>query len=220
MRDFWVGQLRVTHPCATPHRNGAFDLHVLSTPPAFTLSQDQTLQKWLISSHQPLRVCSGISVKAGPQPQGLRSLEPWLELICSRRTSSSRVRPLVSGLRKTHCLHSTVKEPGFNQGFSNERPRTKRREVYIPIINLSSLKTRDGDRILCWRSGLDSGSRCFYEISSSQARVQVKKYPERCSQARENRPGHRGIRIYGTLPIDVLQVAASELGVIKSADST
>ena len=34
---------RVTHPCATPWRTRAFDLHVLGMPPAFVLSQDQTL---------------------------------------------------------------------------------------------------------------------------------------------------------------------------------
>ena len=38
---------RVTHPCATlleTEASFAFDLHVLSTPPAFNLSQNQTLQ--------------------------------------------------------------------------------------------------------------------------------------------------------------------------------
>jgi hypothetical protein len=39
---------RVTHPSATRHQEQApmlpFDLHVLSIPPAFNLSQDQTLQ--------------------------------------------------------------------------------------------------------------------------------------------------------------------------------
>ena len=37
---------RATHPCATPapaKPRHAFDLHVLSMPPAFVLSQDQTL---------------------------------------------------------------------------------------------------------------------------------------------------------------------------------
>ena len=38
---------RVTHPSATNRKEqapiGSFDLHVLSTPPAFILSQDQTL---------------------------------------------------------------------------------------------------------------------------------------------------------------------------------
>ena len=35
---------RVTHPSATPALLRAFDLHVLSLPPAFVLSQDQTLK--------------------------------------------------------------------------------------------------------------------------------------------------------------------------------
>ena len=34
---------RATHPCATRGRSPAFDLHVLGMPPAFVLSQDQTL---------------------------------------------------------------------------------------------------------------------------------------------------------------------------------
>ena len=41
-----AGYPRVTHPCATLLRAEApfsFDLHVLGTPPAFALSQDQTL---------------------------------------------------------------------------------------------------------------------------------------------------------------------------------
>ena len=39
----WGRFLRITHPFATLLR--AFDLHVLGTPPAFVLSQDQTLIK-------------------------------------------------------------------------------------------------------------------------------------------------------------------------------
>ena len=38
-----AGYLRVTHPFATNHRNDSFHLHVLGMPPAFILSQDQTL---------------------------------------------------------------------------------------------------------------------------------------------------------------------------------
>ncbi len=37
-----VGDPRVPHPSATPCLRRAFDLHVLGTPPAFILSQDQT----------------------------------------------------------------------------------------------------------------------------------------------------------------------------------
>ena len=44
-----TGYSRVTHPFATNHTQqvacSPFDLHVLSTPPAFVLSQDQTLQQ-------------------------------------------------------------------------------------------------------------------------------------------------------------------------------
>jgi hypothetical protein len=35
---------RVTHPSATDTRRCPFDLHVLGLPPAFALSQDQTLK--------------------------------------------------------------------------------------------------------------------------------------------------------------------------------
>ena len=45
--QFKVGYVRVTHPCATRQPEQAlllpFDLHVLSLPLAFILSQDQTL---------------------------------------------------------------------------------------------------------------------------------------------------------------------------------
>jgi hypothetical protein len=48
-----AGYSRVTHPFATNPEEQAplssFDLHVLSTPPAFILSQDQTLRKCLIA---------------------------------------------------------------------------------------------------------------------------------------------------------------------------
>ena len=51
-RSSWAGCLCITHPFATSLAKQAwppsFDLHVLGTPPAFILSQDQTLH--LISS--------------------------------------------------------------------------------------------------------------------------------------------------------------------------
>jgi hypothetical protein len=40
-----VGRSRVTHPFAGDGLLRPLDLHVLSTPPAFVLSQDQTLQE-------------------------------------------------------------------------------------------------------------------------------------------------------------------------------
>ena len=53
----WAGYSRVTHPSAAKllqtHPEGIvqmapLDLHVLGTPPAFVLSQDQTLDKMVI----------------------------------------------------------------------------------------------------------------------------------------------------------------------------
>jgi hypothetical protein len=52
-----TGYLRVTHPCATllvSEETFAFDLHVLSTPPAFVLSQDQTLQFNILANHNSI----------------------------------------------------------------------------------------------------------------------------------------------------------------------
>ena len=40
-----VGYLYITHPFATDVRAHPLDLHVLGMPPAFILSQDQTLKK-------------------------------------------------------------------------------------------------------------------------------------------------------------------------------
>ena len=46
---YGAGRSRITHPFATLTQEQApgipFDLHVLSTPPAFVLRQDQTLYK-------------------------------------------------------------------------------------------------------------------------------------------------------------------------------
>ena len=50
------GYLCITHPFATLHKCEAFDLHVLGTPPAFILSQDQTLHCLLFLSDN-LLVC-------------------------------------------------------------------------------------------------------------------------------------------------------------------
>src|SRR3954469_17595432 len=46
---------RVTHPFAArvPRKALPLDLHVLSTPPAFVLSQDQTLQQKLALANTP-----------------------------------------------------------------------------------------------------------------------------------------------------------------------
>jgi hypothetical protein len=65
----------ITHPCAgrvSPYCYGSFsprDLHVLATPPAFVLSQDQTLQSLIRVLH----------------PEGRRGITFWLKHSQSRR---------------------------------------------------------------------------------------------------------------------------------------
>jgi hypothetical protein len=75
-----VGRSRVTHPFAG-HPGlppNALDLHVLSTPPAFVLSQDQTLQEnsMLVGSpngcravpRQRVRITRMIRSELSPKP--------------------------------------------------------------------------------------------------------------------------------------------------------
>ena len=52
-----VGYLYITHPFATGVQVHPFDLHVLGMPPAFILSQDQTLKIFLTPFVFFLKVC-------------------------------------------------------------------------------------------------------------------------------------------------------------------
>ena len=87
---FRAGHLRVTHPFATNVLLHPSDLHVLGTPPAFILSQDQTLRYfsfipsfkdmlffcspesiWFVSSFLLLLNCQGSSRPSVSQAQRL-----------------------------------------------------------------------------------------------------------------------------------------------------
>ena len=87
---FRAGHLRVTHPFATNVLLHPSDLHVLGTPPAFILSQDQTLRYfsfipsfkdmfsfcspesiWFVSSFLLLLNCQGSSRPPVSQAQRL-----------------------------------------------------------------------------------------------------------------------------------------------------
>ena len=52
-----AGYLRVTHPFATTYRSKSFHLHVLGMPPAFILSQDQTLLFFITPSIRRYFLC-------------------------------------------------------------------------------------------------------------------------------------------------------------------
>ena len=45
-------------PLASLRRGVPFDLHVLGAPPAFVLSQDQTLYKWYLITYKVLNRCN------------------------------------------------------------------------------------------------------------------------------------------------------------------
>jgi hypothetical protein len=113
---------RVTHPSATPGLPRAFDLHVLSLPPAFALSQDQTLR--LDENLKPAGHVTFDEVHHDVLPQlALRS-----NAVCTfyenvYRRSLFRPRLLQIALRgdtarKDHAVHvslssdSLVKQPG------------------------------------------------------------------------------------------------------------
>src|SRR5690606_11063767 len=84
--------LRVTHPFATlltPDGAFAFDLHVLSMPPAFNLSQDQTLQ---------FKLCVP---RTGPTPKGRNY---WIERsVLTEAPSQSAWHQFVKELRTRSC---------------------------------------------------------------------------------------------------------------------
>src|SRR5204863_1167865 len=88
-----AGCSRVTHPFAArvPRRAFPLDLHVLSTPPAFVLSQDQTLQQNLKLDNQ-----SQQTPKTGPPNNPLTGVKPiwhWQftsTLLSSQRTNTHR----------------------------------------------------------------------------------------------------------------------------------
>jgi hypothetical protein len=84
----WAGCSRVTHPFATGPRRTPFDLHVLSAPPAFVLSQDQTLHELNSSLEQTLLRLFGIRVVWFPY----------------------------TGTWRTRCLHWIPKDPGCATG--------------------------------------------------------------------------------------------------------
>ena len=71
-----VGSLRVTHPSASlivSEDTFSLDLHVLGTPPAFILSQDQTLRRveLLITERDPAH---GLFRSAADQTFGIATL--------------------------------------------------------------------------------------------------------------------------------------------------
>ena len=100
-----AGRSRVTHPFAGRGLPHALDLHVLSTPPAFVLSQDQTLQENLKA---PRTRSSRNAVSIGPRPE---SIDRDLISRCSTR------KPQLDESHRTNvtldCQTATCSPRGF-----------------------------------------------------------------------------------------------------------
>src|SRR4051812_49166152 len=90
-----AGCSRVTHPFAArvPRRAFPLDLHVLSTPPAFVLSQDQTLQQKPVEKQTPAKILTkGNCQRKNTLGTGLSST-----LLSSQRTTTHQKQPAQPG---------------------------------------------------------------------------------------------------------------------------
>src|SRR4051794_5970301 len=103
---------RVTHPFAArvPRRALPLDLHVLSTPPAFVLSQDQTLQQNLAKQTRPQH--GGLWPHISGTNHQTRKIK--LDTLLSSQKTPAHHPPPPGGLRGT----STTVHPA-----DAERPR-------------------------------------------------------------------------------------------------
>jgi hypothetical protein len=112
-----------------PIVESSFDLHALSTPPAFVLSQDQTLQRKIWPEGRILNLSSLVQVVGQTAHLRLTSVA-LLSLISSRvqTTQSATNESVLPWWQKLTCVAhcSVVKEPRF----SKPNPRTSARRVW------------------------------------------------------------------------------------------
>src|SRR3954453_7813548 len=144
---------RVTHPFAArvPRRAFPLDLHVLSTPPAFVLSQDQTLQQKPVEKQSPSnkKVAKGIQ---NPKGSGKKLLGTGLSstLLSSQRTTTHRKtnhlsrRPAPGALVQLYPRYFVSSNPGSHP---NPPPQndcegtTKQRTTSVMLISRVSVRT-------------------------------------------------------------------------------
>ena len=122
---FGAGHQRVTHPFATKNamqaKHPSFDLHVLGTPPAFILSQDQTLRKFfrlfrrylLFAYYRNRQVCLSYhssTVKVLVAPKG--------EILPLRRSLSSPLSDKTADVFSVLLYWSTPAAFSYCDGYS------------------------------------------------------------------------------------------------------
>ena len=165
---FGAGHLRVTHPSATlpPRRiqGFPFDLHVLGTPPAFILSQDQTLRKFTFRVLKP-KLCLG--------PKAFANLPITLQLLRSSQTAAEYITP------QTRCqiwerLCPALTDRATAPRFFRCRLPPKRQERILPHPqqsvksmppqNLATNQPADSTLLICWLQLCDLNQMFAYGL--------------------------------------------------------
>ena len=115
----------------------AFDLHVLSTPPAFNLSQNQTLQfksvqRFLLGRNQNLKVLFPLALHLSMNQKKSFSLPPFFAAFVNMLFCHRSVNNFFGNLQKTFC-----------EGFLKPRCFMRRgrllRSSLMPVNNFFSL---------------------------------------------------------------------------------
>src|SRR5690349_15479054 len=131
-----AGCSRVTHPFAArvPRRAFPLDLHVLSTPPAFVLSQDQTLQQ------KPGKIFTQQSKKLPEKTNNLLGTGLSNTLLSSQETSAHRNRPLIArdpAPGATPLLYPTDPTPSRTLSRSGVASRSDPTRRHAPMTGAS-----------------------------------------------------------------------------------
>jgi hypothetical protein len=109
--------LRTRAPLYSPLRAFSLDLHVLGTPPAFVLSQDQTLQLRVLARHRrPLRGGSASGASCVLRSQGMRVR--ILSLLAIQFSKTERHPPIRSEApsRALNAWSESLRTTGLRQG--------------------------------------------------------------------------------------------------------
>ena len=121
-----AGYSRVTHPFAArvPRRAFPLDLHVLSTPPAFVLSQDQTLQQNLENPWQKCQRTTNTNPHQTRESQchgNQTNKWHWLNKH-PVEFSKNKHTPRPTPPKRSHRIGAT--SPNYSVGFAVSSPRT------------------------------------------------------------------------------------------------
>ena len=124
----------------------AFDLHVLSTPPAFNLSQNQTLQfksvqRFLLGRNQNLKVLFPLALHLSMNQKKSFSLPPFFAAFVNMLFCHHIVNNFFENLQKTFC-----------EGFLKPRCFMRRgkllRSSLLPVNSFSSFSRKSSFRNL------------------------------------------------------------------------